>query len=224
MLETIIIEPVEESKWVSPMVVQEKKQKDEIRICIDLKKLNDACLHDPFMTPFTDEVLDNVGGHEAYSFTDGFSGYHQMNIALEDKSKTTFTTEWGCFQYTMMPFGRKNTPVIFSCVVIATFKDFIHKFLEVYIDNWIVFGLVKHHVASLCLMLDICRRHGLLVDPTKIKIIINLEAPRSVKQLREMLGNTGYYRKFIKSYAQITAQMEKLLKKDATFYWNEEFQ
>ena len=76
MLAIGIIEPVEESDWVSPMVVQEKKQKDGIRICVDLRKLNDVCVHDPFPTPFTDEVLDNVGGREAYSFTDGFSGYH----------------------------------------------------------------------------------------------------------------------------------------------------
>jgi hypothetical protein len=52
MLAAGIIEPVEESDWVSPMVVQEKKQKDEIRICVDLRKLNDACVHDPFPTPF----------------------------------------------------------------------------------------------------------------------------------------------------------------------------
>ena len=76
MFTSRIIEPVEESNWVSPMVVQEKNHKDEIRICVDLRKLNDACVHDPFATPFTDEVLDNVGGQEAYSFTDGFSGYH----------------------------------------------------------------------------------------------------------------------------------------------------
>jgi hypothetical protein len=61
MLEARIIEHVEESEWISPMVVQDKKT-GEIRICVDLKKLNDACLHDPFPTPFTDEVLDNVGG------------------------------------------------------------------------------------------------------------------------------------------------------------------
>jgi hypothetical protein len=77
MLEAGIIEPVEESEWIIPMVVQDKKT-GEIRICIDLRKLNDACLHDPFNTPFIDEVLDNVGGQEVYSFTDGFSGYHQI--------------------------------------------------------------------------------------------------------------------------------------------------
>jgi len=62
-----IVEPVEEYEGVSPLVVQEKKHKGEIRICLDLKKLNDAYVHDPFPTPFIDELLANVGGQEAYS-------------------------------------------------------------------------------------------------------------------------------------------------------------
>ena len=53
----------------------------EVRICVDLRKLNNACLHDPFPTPFMDEVLESVGGQEVYSFTDGFSSYHQIIIA-----------------------------------------------------------------------------------------------------------------------------------------------
>ena len=134
---------------------------------------------------------------------DGFSWYHQIKITSKDRRKTTFATEWGCFQYTVMPFGLKNVPTIFSRVVVAAFKEDIHKFLEVYLDYWTVFGLVKHHVASLRLMLDTCRRHqielnlkkctflvpfgnllghvvckqGLMVDPTKIAVILNLEAP-----------------------------------------------
>jgi hypothetical protein len=92
MLKYGIIELVEESEWISMMVVQEKKQSG-IRICVDLRKLNDACLHDSFPTPFTDEVLENVGGHEVYSFIDGFSGYHQIKIAQEDRYKTTFSIE-----------------------------------------------------------------------------------------------------------------------------------
>ena len=43
------------------MVVQEKKT-GEVRICVDLRTLNDACMHDPFLTPFIDEVLEGVGG------------------------------------------------------------------------------------------------------------------------------------------------------------------
>jgi len=63
-----------------------------------------------------------------------------------------------------------------------------------------------------------------MVDPAKIAVILNLEMPSSVKQLHVILGHNGYYRKFIKGYAQITTPMEKLLKKDVTFYWNEDCQ
>jgi hypothetical protein len=107
------------------MVVQEKNQ-GGIRICVDMRKLNYACQHDKFPTTFTDEVLENVGGQEAYSFTDGFSGYHQIKIAPEDRHKTTFAAEWGSYQYTVMPFGLKNAPTIVSKVFIDGFKEFIH--------------------------------------------------------------------------------------------------
>lgn len=147
-----------------------------------------------------------------------------------------------------MPFGVKNVLAIFSRAVIAAFKEFIHKFLEVYFDDWMVFGLVKFHIAILWLMLGACRRYqialklkkclfyisfiillghvvcrqGLIVDPIKIMGIINWEVPRSIKHLRAMLGHTGYYRKFIKIYARITALMENMLKKDTTLCGHEE--
>ena len=143
MLEAGIIEPIEESEWICPMVIQEKKITREIQICVDLRKLNDACLHDPFPTPFIDEVLDNVGGEEIYSFNDGFYGYHQIKIAPEDRHKTTFATEGGCYQYTVMPFGLKNAPAIFYRVVITAFKEYIHHFLEVYFDDWTILGSLK---------------------------------------------------------------------------------
>lgn len=164
MIAAGIIELVEESKWVSPMVVQEKKKQGEIKICVDLRKLNDACLHDPFPIPFTDEVLNNIGGQEAYSFIDGFLGYHHIRIAPEDRHNNTFATKWGSYQYTMMPFGLKNAPTIFSRVVVASFKEYIHKFLEVYFDDWIVFGFLKKHVASLRLMLDTCGQYQIYLN------------------------------------------------------------
>ena len=80
MLEERIIEPIEESEWISPIVIQDKKATCEVRIRVDLRKLNDAFLHDPFPTPFTDEVLESIGGQEIYSFTDGFSGYHKSEL------------------------------------------------------------------------------------------------------------------------------------------------
>jgi hypothetical protein len=142
-----------------------------------------------------------------------------------------------------MSFGSKNAPTIFSRVLIAAFKEFIHPFLEAYLDDWIIYSLLKDHVEVLRLMLEICRKcqlslninnfifgtpfgillghivckHGLLVDPAKIAIIVNLPPPKSVRQLREILGHTGYYRKFIKGYAKITMPMDKLLRKDNKF-------
>ena len=149
-----------------------------------------------------------------------------------------------------MPFGLKNAPAMFSRVVISAFKEFIHKFLEVYFDDWTIFGLLKYHIASLRLMLDKCRqqqislnlkkcifcapfgillghivcKQGLMMDLAKIAIIVNLPPLKSVKQLRTTLGHTGYYRKFIKGYAQITTPMEKQLKKDIWFEWTPECQ
>ena len=67
-------------------------------------------------------------------------------------------------------------------------------------------------------------KQGLMVDPVKIVVIVILEALKNVNQLCAMLGHTRYYIKFIKAYAHITPPMEKLLNKDATFYWDEECQ
>jgi len=57
-----------------------------------------------------------------------------------------------------MPFGLKNAPAIFSRVVVGAFKEFIHKFLEVYFDDWTVFGLLKKHIEKLRMMFDQCRQ------------------------------------------------------------------
>jgi hypothetical protein len=172
------------------------------------------------------------------SFIDGFSGYNQIRIPLEDRYKTTFATKWGSYQYTLISFGLKNSPTIFSNVVVDAFKDFIHIFFKFYLDDWTVFSLLKDHVEIMRLMLERCRKchislnikkfifstllgiplghiickQGLIVDPAKITFIVNLPPPKSVRQLRETLGHIGYYREFIKGYAKIIASMEKLLK------------
>jgi hypothetical protein len=59
---------------------------------------------------------------------------------------TTFSIDWGSYQYIFMPFGLKNAPTIFSRVVIIAFKEFIHQFLEVYLDDWTVYSFLKDHV------------------------------------------------------------------------------
>jgi hypothetical protein len=92
MIEDGIIKLVAKFEWISPMVVQDKKKR-VVRICVDLRNLNDAYFHDPFSSPFTYVVLENIGGKEAYSFTNGFSGYHQIKIAPEDIHNMAFAIE-----------------------------------------------------------------------------------------------------------------------------------
>ena len=114
MSATKIIHPIDQSEWEIPMVVQPKKHDPtRLRICVDFCELNKATLIDPFMTPFADEILNEVVGHECYSFIDGFLGYNQVPIAKEDQKKTTFVCEFGSFAYKVMSFGMNNALVSF---------------------------------------------------------------------------------------------------------------
>jgi hypothetical protein len=74
------------------------------------------------------------------------------------------------------------------------------------------------------LLVHIVYKQVFLVDPSKNAIIVDSPPPTSVKQLRTALGHIGYYKKFIKGYAQITLPMERLLKKDCQFGLTDEFQ
>jgi hypothetical protein len=67
----------------------------------------------------------------------------------------------------MMSFGLKNAPTVFSRVVVTTFKEFIHKFLEVYLDDWTIFSLLKDHIENLRLMLDRCRQYQISLNLIK---------------------------------------------------------
>jgi hypothetical protein len=69
------------------------------RMCIDYRKLNSMTRKDHFPLPFMDQILERVAGHEFYCFLDGYLGYNQIEIALEDQEKTTFTCPFGTFAY-----------------------------------------------------------------------------------------------------------------------------
>jgi len=116
LLDNGIIYPISDSKWVSPTQVVPKKsgvtmitnEKNELiptrtitgwRMCIDYRKLNSMARKDHFSLPFMDQILERVAGHEFYCFLDGYSGYNQIEIALEDQEKTTFTCPFGTFAY-----------------------------------------------------------------------------------------------------------------------------
>jgi len=104
LLNVNFIYPISDSQWVSPLVIVPKKN-GKWRVCIDYRELNKATLKDHFPLPFIDQVLDTLAGKKYFSFLDGFSGYNQIQVALEYQDKTTFTYPWGAYAYRVFPFG-----------------------------------------------------------------------------------------------------------------------
>nr|GEZ60805.1 DNA-directed DNA polymerase [Tanacetum cinerariifolium] len=110
------------------------------RVCIGYRKLNEATRKDHFPLPFMDQMLERLAGNEYYCFLDGFSGYFQIPIDPKDQEKTKFTCPYGTFAYKRMPFGLCNTPGTFQRCMMAIFHDMIEQTMEVFMDDFSVFG------------------------------------------------------------------------------------
>ena len=116
LLQASIIYPISDSTWVSPTQVVPKKsgvttvhnEKGEEmptrlttgwRVCIDYRRLNEVTRKDHFPLPFMDQLLERISGQPFYCFLDGYSRYFQIEIAVEDQEKTTFTCPFGTYAY-----------------------------------------------------------------------------------------------------------------------------
>ena len=143
-----------------------------------------------------------------------------------------------------MPFRLKNAPTVFSRIVVDSFQEYIYKSMGVYFDDWTIYNMLKDHIKWLRLMLERCRqiqlslnikkcifatpigillghvvcKKGIKVYIVKIKVIIDLKPPINPKQITIFLGNTGYYRKFLRHYLDITYRMGELLRIDVPFH------
>ena len=157
LLDVGVIYPIADSKWVSPTQVVPKKSRVTVvtnenneliltrvtsgwRVCIDYRKLNAGTRKDHFPLPFVDQMLERVAGHEFYCFLNGYSGCNQIEIALEDQEKTTFTCPFGTFAFRKMPFGLCNAPGTFQRCMMGIFSDMIEIILEIFMDDFSVFG------------------------------------------------------------------------------------
>jgi hypothetical protein len=199
---------------------------------------------DHFPLPFMDQILERVVGHEFYCFLDGYSGYNQIEIALEDQEKTTFTCLFGTFAYRRMPFGLCNAPATFQRCMLSIFSDMVERFLEIFMDDFSVFDdcltnlekvLSRCEEKNLVLNWEKCHfmvtnsivlghivsSKGIKVDKSKIELIANLPTTKSVKDVRSFLGHAGFYRRFIKDFSVISKPLSNLLTKDNIFEWTE---
>ncbi|CAN6712730.1 unnamed protein product [Malus baccata var. baccata] len=194
-------------------------------------------------------MLERLAGHSFYCFLDGYSGYNQIVIAPDDQEKTTFTCHFGTFAYRRMPFGLCNAPATFQRCMVSIFSDFVEKIIEVFMDDFSVFGdsfdgclenltLILKRCVETNLVLNwekchfmvrqgivlghIVSERGIEVDKSKIDLVRYLPSPTSVREVRSFLGHAGFYRRFIKDFSKISNPLCRLLQKDVAFDFNEE--
>eukprot|EP00253_Pinus_taeda_P005550 PITA_05550 len=245
LLNVGFIYPISDSQWVSPLVIVPNKN-GKWRVCVDYRELNKATLKDHFPLPFIDQVLDSLAGKKYFSFLDGFSGYNQIRIAIEDQDKTTFTCPWGTYAYKVLPFGLCNAPATFQRAVLAIFADLVHECVEVYMDDFTIYGNTYddclnniEKVLKTCIETNLSLSNekcymmltegivlghhisasGIKVDPAKIQVLVNLMPPTTQKEVRIFLGYVGYYRRFIENFSKIAQPLFKLLARDVEFQW-----
>jgi hypothetical protein len=180
LLKTRVIYPISDWEWVSPVQVVPKKgemtvihnEKNELipqqnvtgwRMCIDYRKLNKATDHFPL--PFINEMLERLANNSFFSYLDGYSGYHQIPIHPDDQSKTTFTCPYGTFAYMRMSFGLCNTPASFQRCMMGIFSDLIEKVMEVFMDDFSIYGKTfEGCLSNLDRVLKPCRMADLVLN------------------------------------------------------------
>ena len=246
LLQAGFIYPVEDSEWVSPVVVIPKKN-GKWRVCVDYKPLNAATKRDHFPLPFQDEILNEVAGYERYTVCDGYSGYFQISIAEEDQRKTTFITPWGCFAYKVMPFGLTNAPATFQRFMNHVFQPYFGKSIRVYIDDFCIYSSRILHVtrvdeglrrlaqmggqlneskchigeSKVALLGHIVSEAGIEADPSKVQALLSLHPPTSIKELTSFIQKVRYLGRFIHLLSQLALPLQRLTNAEI-LVWNEE--
>ncbi|GKE01163.1 reverse transcriptase domain-containing protein [Tanacetum coccineum] len=189
-----------------------------LRVCIDYRKLNEATRKDHFPLPFMDQMLERLAGNEYYCFLDCFSGYFQIPIDPHDQEKTTFTCPYEMFAYRRMPFCLCKTPGTLQRCMMVIFHDMIEKTIEVFMDDFSVFGNSFEN----CLSRVDKMLQRIEVDKAKTDVIAMLPHPTTVKGIWSFLGHASFYRRFIKDFSKISRPMTHLLEKNTQFIFSDD--
>jgi hypothetical protein len=127
------------SPWGAP-VLFEKKKDGTLRLCIDFKQLNKVTLKNKYHLSRIDDLFDQLKYAKIFSKIDLRSGYHQVRIKEEDISKTAFRTRYSHYEFTMVPFGLSNAPVVFMCLMNGIFREYLDKFFIVFLDDILIYS------------------------------------------------------------------------------------
>ena len=134
-------------------------------MCIDYRKLNIATRNDHYPLLFIDQMLARLAGHSHYCFLDGYSGYNQITIALEDQEKTTFTCPYGTFAFRIMSFGLCNAPATFQRCMMSMFSDLVEEVMGIFMDDFSIYGsCVENCLENLETVLQRCQDKNLALN------------------------------------------------------------
>ena len=226
-----------------------KKPDGSYRLVCDFRRLNNVTITENFPIPNIGELIDNLAGATYFSTLDLTSGFYQLSLHPDDYEKTAFSTPEGHWEWTRTPFGLKNAPASFQRLMSLVLSGIS----GIYIDDVIVASRsFEEHLVKLREIFDRLSQHGLKLKPSKchffrrsirylgfrvsegkvqpdpqnLEVVKKFNVPHSIKNVRQFLGLTGFYRKFIPDYAEISLPLTNLLKtKDKKkFIWCEDAQ
>ncbi|KAK7252600.1 hypothetical protein RIF29_36664 [Crotalaria pallida] len=250
LLKGHFIKPIQHPSWLAN-IVRVKKKNGKIRCSVDFRDLNRACLNDDFPLLHIDNMVDATAMHERFSFMDDFSGYNQIRMAEGDKEKTAFRTPMGNFFYVVMSFELKNAGATYQRAMTTIFHDMMHDIVEDYVDDIVVKSRKKEqHLEHLKVVFIRCKkyklrmnplkckfgvssgdflsfevhREGISADARKVKAVREMRAPRTKKELQQMMGKLGYIRRFIPAMGDLLGPMRGLLKGKEAFKWEKAHQ
>src|SRR6185436_5457913 len=236
------------SPWTSPALVVGKAN-GKFRLVIDYRQLNKVTKPDAYPLPKISDMLDALAHSQYYSTLDLTSGFWQVRMNAQDQEKTAFSTKFGTYEFTVMPFGLMNAPATFQRLMDPVFYDVTWKFVLVYMDDIIIYSrtLTEHYYhlervfqllldAGLKLNPDKCdffkkqilflghlvSGEGIKPNPVLVDKIKSCPAPKTKRQVRSFLGLASYYRRFIQNFSKIAKPLYELTKQDKDFCWSDE--
>lgn len=248
LVEQDIIEAVEASEWISPIVVTKKKD-GGIRLCVDLREPNKAVVIDGYPLPHMEELFAELRGATMFSTLDLQSAYHQVTLHEDSRSLTTFITHDGLFRFKRVPYGLASAPSCFQRMMSLVLKG--QSGVQCYLDDIIVTGAtVEEHDRNLKAVLKridnaglklnyskchirkteltflghIVSAKGLQPDASHVEAVSQAPPPTDLITLRSFLGLTGWYQKFVPDYAVVVEPLRALLRGSVPFNWTPEAQ
>ena len=209
-------------------------------MCVDFTDLSKACPKDSYPFPRIDQLVDSTAEHKLLSFMDAFFGYNQIQMTEEDQEKTAFIISRGLFCYKAMPFGLKNAGATDQRLVNKMFHDQIGRNVEVYVDDMLVKSKKdEDHLADLKETFQALKRYkmklnpakcvfgvssdkflgfmvsqrGIEANPDKIKAILEMSPPKTVKEVQSLTGKAAALNRFVSRFTDKCLPFFRTLKK-----------